>query len=172
MVEKNNLLFEEYKEEFGRRDEWSYPKGFMYGGMAGSGSGSMISIARQFFLAAEVLLKNVNDNNVADYELSNPIFYLYRHSIELYLKAIIQKENNSSCKKIHKLNDLLESIKDMPVNIKKLINEFNTMDERSTFFRYENADDFKYDEMYCSAIKLENEMETFKKYAEQRLGRI
>ena len=81
-------LFEEPSADCEREDEWSYPKGFMFGGWS-LPSGTTWEIAEQYFDATLVLIENIGNNEVPDYKLGTPVLYLYRHWLELAVKSII-----------------------------------------------------------------------------------
>lgn len=80
----NRPLFVEPTEEMEREDPWSGPQGFMLGGMA---LPTREDLAEQYFDAAQVLIAAVKRGDVEDYRLVNPALFLYRHSLELQLKA-------------------------------------------------------------------------------------
>src|SRR5437870_500732 len=80
-------LFEEPSEKCERPDEWSYPKGFMFGGM-GLPTRPYKDTAQQYFDAANLLISEIERNRFEDYRLANPVMYLYRHWLELMVKEI------------------------------------------------------------------------------------
>lgn len=53
----------------------------------------------------------VLDNKVADYAVPTPILFLYRHSFELYLKVLIQKQGREPKRK-HSLRELVVRLDD------------------------------------------------------------
>jgi hypothetical protein len=77
-------------------------------------------------------------------EILYPIMYNYRHSVELYLKAVLppQKEKHHNLQILFKeLNEILKN-KDatvIPDWFKNLVYEFNDFDPNSTTFRYSEA---------------------------------
>jgi hypothetical protein len=46
-------------------------------------------IGQQYFDAADALVELITSQAIEDYKLGNPVIYLYRHSIELFLKEIL-----------------------------------------------------------------------------------
>jgi len=81
----NRPLFAEPTAELEREDPWSGPKGFMLGGMA---LPTRDDLADQYFDAAQVLIAAVKRGDIEDYRLVNPALFLFRHSLELQLKAV------------------------------------------------------------------------------------
>ena len=80
-------LFEEPTVEIERPDEWSEPLGFLVGGAANQ---RYQHLGQQYFHAANHLVECIKHQDVADCEVANPVLYLYRHSIELFLKSIMK----------------------------------------------------------------------------------
>ena len=80
-------------------------------------------------------MKLVNDNQVADYTVSSPILYLYRHSFELYLKSLIEA-NGGKPGKEHDLAKLLAMAPCLPDWSRSRILELHAVDPRSTHLRY------------------------------------
>jgi len=79
-------LFEEPTPEIEREHPLDGPYGFLLGGGANL---SLQEIGQQYFDAADALVELITSQEVEDYKLGNPVIYLYRHSIELFLKAIL-----------------------------------------------------------------------------------
>src|SRR5690606_30261201 len=105
-------------------------------------------------------------NKIA-YDVLAPIVYNYRHATELYLKAIVYKENK---KKIsHDLNSLLMGLKTLlkhkfstetPSWFDKLVLAFHNFDPGGTSFRYEGADPFsKGGELWVDIKHLKKQMD-------------
>lgn len=136
-------IFEEPDHRHERTDEWSEPKGFMVGGMANM---SNQHLGQQYFDAAEDLIDHIlQEHRHPDYKLSNPIMYLYRHSIGLFLKAIL-----GGAAKTHNLETLVDEYKafiktefdaDVPEWIITRMNELAEIDPNSTAFRYNKVYD-------------------------------
>ena len=84
---------------------------------------------------AEAVVKLVNDNQVADYTVSSPILYLYRHSFELYLKCLIEASGGKPGRE-HDLAKLLAMAPCMPDWMRNRILELHAVDPRSTHLRY------------------------------------
>lgn len=103
---------------------------------------SLLTIAESYKSRADDLVEiTVRDSDIA-YEYTFPILFLYRHSLELFLKSL-----KSDFKRKHPFEDLIKNIKDRAKNripddaLNELIariNEFIEMDNRSTRFRYGN----------------------------------
>lgn len=130
-------LFEEPTVEIERPDEWSEPLGFLVGGAANQ---RYQHLGQQYFNAANHLVECIKHQDVADCEVANPVLYLYRHSIELFLKSIMK-----GAAKTHSLDTLAEEyrtfIKEQfdavcPEWIISRMKELGAIDPNSTAFRY------------------------------------
>jgi|SRR5882762_6635186 len=136
-------LFEELTDDHERIDAWEEPLGFLVGGMANM---KPQDLAEQYFDAASLLTNIIQNRDYEDYRLTNPTLFLYRHVIELLLKAAI----SPTAPKEHRLDILADkfvtSIKDefdadVPDWIVTRIKELAKIDPGSTAFRYnENWD--------------------------------
>lgn len=127
-------LFAEMDDRAARFDEWSYPKGILRDGMVALDENKR-GLTDQYFEAAEAVVKLVNDNQVADYTVSSPILYLYRHSFELYLKSLIEA-NGGKPGREHDLSKLLAMVPCLPEWSQNRILELHAVDPRSTHLRY------------------------------------
>jgi hypothetical protein len=135
-------LFEEPTSDIERESPWDEPLGFMIGGMAHP---SKQDLAIQYFDAANRLLESIKAYEVEDYTLINPVLFLYRHSIEMLLKAIIGERIHT-----HDLSKLTKKLtkvikvrfdKDVPMWIINRLDELAQIDPEATAFRYaENFD--------------------------------
>ncbi len=130
-------LFEEPTAAIERPDQWSEPLGFLVGGGANQ---RYQHLGQQYYNAAEHLVEGIKHQDVADYEVANPVLYLYRHSIELFLKAIMQ-----GAAKTHSLDTLADEYRDFikdefgsdcPKWIITRMKELGAIDPNSTAFRY------------------------------------
>ena len=130
-------LFEEPTVALERPCEWSEPLGFMVGGMANQ---KYQNLGQQYYDAAYHLVECIKQQDVADCDVANPVLYLYRHSIELFLKAIMQ-----DAAKTHSLDTLAEEYRtflkdefesDCPEWIITRMKELGAIDPNSTAFRY------------------------------------
>jgi len=136
-------IFEALEPEHERDDEWSAPPGFVIGGIANM---SYQHLGQQYFNAAYILTEHILGREFfADYELSNPVLYLYRHSVELLLKAIMQ-----DAAKTHNLDTLSEEYRqfirdefeaEVPDWILQRMKELAEVDPNSTAFRYSEVYD-------------------------------
>lgn len=131
---RNAPLFTEMDDRAARSDEWSYPKGIFRDGMVALDE-NMRGLADQYFDAAEAVVKLVNDNQVADYTVSSPILYLYRHSFELDLKVLIEADGRKPGRE-HDLAKLLALAPSLPDWSRDRILELHDVDPRSTHLRY------------------------------------
>jgi hypothetical protein len=84
-------LFSEDWESAQRADQWSFPKGIMRDAMVASDIDKR-TLADHYFEGAEAIIRLVLQNRVEDYVVAAPVLYLYRHSVELYLKVAIEKK--------------------------------------------------------------------------------
>jgi hypothetical protein len=130
-------VFEEPSESAERSDPWSGPKGFMIGGMSHP---RLQDLGQQYFDAAYLLTEAIKRGDHEDYKLSNPVLFLYRHSIELFLKSYMVK-----AEKKHGLEKLAQNFTeymkreyaaDIPSWINARIKEVAAIDPTSTAFRY------------------------------------
>jgi len=124
-------LFREFNEEF--NEEKNIAAGGMFGGF------NKVELAESYKKTGDLLIESFlkSDDN---WGMSFPIIFNYRHSTELYLKAIIEEENN-----IHDLTILFEKFKSIiklefnstpPTWFENIIKTFNQFDPASTVFRY------------------------------------
>jgi len=130
-------LFEELCEAHYRESAFEGPFGFLIGGMA---LPSKDDLAREYFEAANHLLERIRQCEVEDFTLTNPILFLYRHSIEMLLKSRLVDPP-----KRHGLEGLVEAFvamiksrfnQDVPGWIVHRIKELASIDPESTAFRY------------------------------------
>lgn len=85
LEDKRRPLFGELTEDLEREDAWCEPKGFVIGGWMPSGE----DFAQQYFDAADVLVESILKNQREGYRLAYPALFLYRHSLELLLKEVV-----------------------------------------------------------------------------------
>ena len=130
-------LFEEPTPALSRADQWSEPLGFLIGGGANQ---PFQHLGQQYYDAADTLVECIKHKHIADYKVANPVLYLYRHSIELFLKAIMQ-----GAARTHSLDSLAEEYRvfikaefdaDVPEWIIGRMKELGAIDPNSTAFRY------------------------------------
>lgn len=130
-------LFEEPVDQMLREDPRTGPQGFLVGDT--SVTPTRVEMAQQFFDAAHLLLETIKRGDWADHRLVNPALYLYRHSLELLLKAIL-----GSDRRTHDLGLLADDLQDgwtamgraSPPWIIDRLKELAAMDPGSTAFRY------------------------------------
>nr|WP_295740341.1 hypothetical protein [uncultured Acidocella sp.] len=130
-------LFEEPGPHLERASSEDGPLGFMIGGMANLGPQH---IGQQYYDAAVLLLEAIKSGDATDDQIALPALYLYRHSVELFLKAAL-----GNTAKTHDLAALAAQFKalikaefdaDLPAWIDNRINELASIDPSSTAFRY------------------------------------
>lgn len=140
----NRPLFEEPEESVQRLDPSEGAPGFLIGGMANL---NFQHVGQQYFDAAILLTETVLAGERDDYRLSNPILYLYRHSIELFLKSVL-----GDTAKTHNLDALADQFRsfiktefdaDIPDWINRRLSELSKIDPGSTAFRYNQVFDKK-----------------------------
>jgi hypothetical protein len=127
-------LFKEMDESFSRQCQWSHPKSVALLGATYSAK----EMSDNYIFAAETLCKGVQRNDVEDYTVLYPVLFLFRHAIELRLKALIHKQKGKDCSG-HNLWNLLQETDFLPMYVKNWIYELNQVDPRSTGLRYHNG---------------------------------
>ncbi len=107
------------------------------------GGAQKLELADSYKKAGDILVDHLfNQNN--DWTAFFPIIFTYRHSIELYFKAIIKRKNSTHC--LTKLSDKFNQILEKDFKIKppewfdNMIKSFNEFDPGSTAFRYGDLD--------------------------------
>ncbi len=131
-------LFEEPTADIERDDASSGPYGVLIGGAANP---AKAELARQYFEAADLLLETIKQRGESeDYTLANPALFLYRHSLELMLKAIV-----GTSVKGHSLAALADEFEtfvrekfqqQVPNWLTARLREIAAVDPNSTAFRY------------------------------------
>lgn len=79
-------LFEEPTTGIEREHPYEGPHGFLIGGGANL---KFSEIGQQYFDAADALVGLITSQEIEDCKIGNPVVYFHRHSIELFLKAIL-----------------------------------------------------------------------------------
>lgn len=133
-------LFSEDWERAQRPDEWSFPKGIARDGMVELSMDTR-SLGDQYFEAAKAIISLVMKNEVPDYTVSYPILYLYRHAIELFLKAAIEKKSGKPYrwpkgKTGHELDLIVQSAPHLSAEARSRILELHAIDPKSTHLRF------------------------------------
>ncbi len=112
------------------------------GGMAYPG---IIDIARAYRTAAETLIEAaLQENSVTTwpepYELAWPILFSYRHSVEIYLKALApDRKGGTKTHKIQQLRDRLRhryQVRRLGDWVEDLLSDWIAIDDSSVTFRY------------------------------------
>lgn len=131
-------------------DIWSKRSLFGYGkeedsiifSVGGDAALSLAQLGQQYFDSAEALVWIVVNDRGKLAELSNPIVFLYRHSIELFMKACLP---NGDEVRGHNFTELYKHFDEhmktkhgaqVPKWILKRLKEFTDMDPQSMTFRY------------------------------------
>lgn len=137
----NRPLFEEPGPHIERTDPFTGPKGFLIGDQAGmGGSPDNLSLAQDFMEAAYVLTEAIKRGDWENWRLAQPLMFLYRHSLELFLKGVMDCD-----KKHHDLSGLADDFaafirqkyrREAPGWIVARIKEIGGIDPASTAFRY------------------------------------
>jgi len=90
MMQPGGAVFQDVPDEID--DRWTH--GVLVGGMASASDD--VELARAYARAASHLIEPALESKEA-WRLSYPIFYLYRHALELYLKAALGPNRGMIC---------------------------------------------------------------------------
>jgi hypothetical protein len=132
-------IFQDVPDEI--NEDWNH--GVLVGGMVSSD----ILIARAYKSAGDTLIQSALESR-EPYEVAYPIFFVYRHALELYLKLIVKP-----VKRNHDLKVLFEEFEQIcmtqhgqqvPNWVKTRMLEFSSIDAGSFSFRYAMARDGAY----------------------------
>jgi hypothetical protein len=135
--QKYRPLFESPAAALQRSDPSDGAPGFIIGGTANL---ALQHVGQQYFDAAFLLSETIRNGDWENHRLTNPVLYLYRHSIELFLKAAL-----GGREKTHDLAGLSDEFRtfvkaefdaDLPDWISNRLKELSALDPRSTAFRY------------------------------------
>jgi len=159
-------LFREPEAGDQRENGYSEPFGFLLGPIGVIGRGDM---ADQYFRAANLIINQILERQIADYEIAYPVLFLYRHAMELLLKTILANQANH-----HRLDALADDFtrfakekyaEDVPQWITRRLKELARIDPTSQAFRYgeDKYDDSKKPtgipaETYVRVLELHDEM--------------
>ena len=102
---------------------------------------SLTDVARAYKTAGDALVEQAI-SNYYPYELAYPIFFNYRHAIELYLKVVTDFDvENEREHDLHRLIQKLEIKYDakLPEWMEERLNEFHQIDPGSFAFRYSDS---------------------------------
>lgn len=124
----NSPIFQEPPDEMD--ETWQH--GVLIGGMA---CRDLLQVARAYKLAADELVKQAL-SNYEPHELDYPILFLYRHTVEIYVKAAL--ENPPEHHDLSQLIQLLEAEcgKKLAGWIKDRLWDFHRIDNMAALFRY------------------------------------
>lgn len=99
-----------------------------------------LEMAQQYLHAANILSETIKRQEQEDFRLANPVLFLYRHALELALKALLRSGSTH-----HKLDVLGADLKahvrlkyqqDVPAWILERLNQLAAIDPNSMAFRY------------------------------------
>lgn len=130
-------LFVELSGEHQRDDAFSGPHGFVVGGMF---LPTTLEMAEQYLHAGNVLADAILRQEQEDFRLANPVLFLYRHALELVLKALLRSTSTH-----HRLDalgaDLTAYVREtyqqeVPGWITARLREMAALDPNSMAFRY------------------------------------
>lgn len=120
-------------------------------------------VAKAYYNAADCLLKR-HEQDHFEWEILDPLLFLYRHAIEVSLKSLLEIKKGKF-PQIHKLPSLFESVTnelaaygyEMPQRAANIVNDFSKFDPGSTSFRYDG--DWTRGEYWIGFPKLKAEMD-------------
>jgi len=132
MMQPGGAVFQDVPDEID--DRWTH--GVLVGGMASASDD--VELARAYARAASHLIEPALESKGA-WRFSYPIFYLYRHALEIYLKAALRAKQG------HDLRPLIEAFdkelrakakRPLPPQLKRDLLLFAVIDPDSQGFRY------------------------------------
>lgn len=141
-------IFQDVPDEI---DE-TWQNGAMIGGMA---MRDWLQLARAYKMAADTMVTQALSRYEAD-DLAYPIIFLYRHTIELYLKTLLDAPPED-----HNLSNLICLLERQAGNklapwIGDRVRDFQRIDEQSDVFRYAGGPSC--DELWVDVHQLRNVM--------------
>lgn len=155
-------LFQDVPEEI---DE-SWQHGVLIGGMA---CRHLPQVARAYKLAADELVKQAL-TNYEPHELDYPILFLYRHTIELYLKVALTNppEHHDLSRLIQLLE--VECGKTLAGWVKDRLWDFHKIDHMSDMFRYAEppADGELWIDFHQLQMVIDKLVQAFEEYVAQK----
>lgn len=131
LLESAQLHSPLFQEPCDEMDE-TWQHGTLIGGMA---CRDLSQVARAYKLAADELLKQAM-SNYEPHQLDYPVLFLYRHTVEVYLKAAL--DNPPEHHDLSRLIQLLEgeSGKQIAGWVKDRLWDFHRIDKMASLFRY------------------------------------
>lgn len=129
-------LFQEPPDDLGPDSN----HGFLIGGMIAYNE---IQVAQSYRSAGDALVASALKDADLSHEWVYPVFFVYRHALELYLKLVVRPK-----KLDHKLCDLIKEFEnickneikqELPAWVKLRLDEIIDIDPGSTSFRYSDV---------------------------------
>jgi DNA-binding transcriptional MerR regulator len=148
-AKKHTPIFQDVPDEID--ETWQH--GVVIGGMA---MHDRPQVARAYKMAADALVAGALSRLEA-HEIDYPIIFLYRHTVELYLKTLLKTPPEH-----HDLNRLIELLEQQEGNkvahwIGDRVRDFHKIDQQSDTFRY--AGSLPYDELWVDLHRLKTVMD-------------
>lgn len=166
----NTPIFQEPPEEL----DGTWTHGILINGMS---LRRPLDIARAYKTAGDALVEQAL-SNYPPYGLDYPIFFTYRHAIELYLKIIVGYVLDSE-KEPHSLERLKRKLKEkfdvsLPDWMEARITDFHQIDPKSTTFRYaeDMPNEAKGGELWINLHQLKTVMRTLCSSFEEVIHKI
>lgn len=138
-----------------------------------------IEVARAYKTAGDALVEQAT-SNYYPHELDYPIFFNYRHALELYLKILTKFvfTNNEDKKNKHDLADLISNLElqygaKLPDWMKARLHDFHKIDKGSTTFRYAESvpSDANDQYIWIDLFQLKTVMDVLYKVFEELIGK-
>lgn len=138
-----------------------------------------IEVARAYKTAGDALVEQAT-SNYYPHELDYPIFFNYRHALELYLKILTKFvfTNNEDKKNKHNLADLISNLElqygaKLPDWMKARLHDFHKIDKGSTTFRYAGSvpSDANDQYIWIDLFQLKTVMDVLCKVFEELIGK-
>ncbi len=132
--------------------------------LGGSDAYTHESMALAYKSAADILVQKALDRDETSWEIAAPILYLYRHSLELYLKWATQSnaKSHNLVGMINQANELAKQRigKELHPEVIERMQEFAEYDENGFSFRYADVSgDAQYSQTTVKLLHLRKVME-------------
>lgn len=157
-------IFQEAPEEINK--DWMH--GAMIGGMAGR---DLPQVAKAYKSAADELFEQAAGKFYPD-EIDYPIFFLYRHAIEIYLKSMLRTPPQT-----HDLGRLILLLEEQLGGkiapwVKDRLRDFQRLDQHSDLFRYADlpSDSELWVDFYHLKVVMDQLCDAFEKQLNWKMG--